>query len=159
MNEARIRDKVECFFDVVNRVSELSVSSTKQVACLAIKKDFSKIASFGYNGSYKGAPINSETGTEEESLEPGQSGFLHAEVNMVSKFLERDPENHIVLLTLSPCKMCTKLLVNAGFKHIYWLEEYRETSHIDEILDRCLITHGNVEDLIKHYPKILTTTF
>jgi len=113
---------------------------------MAFRKNFTKIASFGYNGSYKGAPINSKTGTEEDSLEPGESGFIHAEVNMIAKFQETDPENYIVLLTLSPCKMCTKILINAGFKYVYWIEDYRETSHL-KIFDDCGILCGNVKKL------------
>ena len=113
---------------------------------MAIHKNFTKIASFGYNGSYAGAPINPHTGTEEESLEPGQSGFIHAEVNMIAKFREHDPHNYIVLLTLSPCKMCTKILVNSGFRYIYWIEDYREKDHL-RIFDECGIKYGNIEGL------------
>jgi dCMP deaminase len=120
---------------------------------MTLKRDFSKIASFGYNGSYSGAETNPETGTEEESLTPGESGFIHAEVNMIAKFKEYDPENYIVLLTLSPCKMCTKILVNAGFKHVYWIDEYRDTSHLT-ILNDCGITNGNIKDLINNYQQI-----
>ena len=149
----RIQHKVEVFANVLLNIKELSVSSTKKVACIALKKDFSKIASFGYNGSYSGAPINPLTGTEEESLEPGQSGFIHAEVNMIAKFKEYDPENYIVLLTLSPCLMCAKILVNAGFKYVYWLEDYRETTHW-KIFKDCGIFHGNIENLAKDYPLI-----
>lgn len=146
--EKRIRQKVKTFRRIVQEISQLSNSSTKKVGCLAFKNDFSSIASFGYNGSYSGAEINPNTGTEEESLEPGKSGFIHAEVNMAVKFHEKDPENYIVLLTLSPCKMCTKILVNAGFKHIYWIDEYRESDHL-KIFDMKNINYGTIEDLIK----------
>ena len=120
---------------------------------MALRKDFSKIASFGYNGSYSGAEDNPKTGTEEDSLVPGESGFIHAEVNMIAKFKEYDPEKYIILLTLSPCKMCTKILVNAGFKHIYWMDEYRDMDHL-QIFNQCKITNGKIEDLIQHYPHI-----
>tara|TARA_A100001518_G_C1194354_1_gene39177 strand:+ start:473 stop:835 length:363 start_codon:yes stop_codon:yes gene_type:complete len=115
---------------------------------MALRKDFSKLASFGYNGSYAGAGENESTGTEEDSLEPGHSGFIHAEVNMIAKFKEHDPENYIVLLTLSPCKMCTKILINAGFKHVYWVEDYRETDHL-KIFQQCGVTSGKLADIIK----------
>ncbi len=130
-------------------ISELSVSSTTKVACMALRKDFSKIASFGYNGSYAGAGENKSTGTEEDSLDPGESGFIHAEVNMIAKFKEHDPENYIVLLTLSPCKMCTKILINAGFKQVYWLEEYRNTDHL-KIFKECGIKSGDFTDWIDY---------
>jgi dCMP deaminase len=151
--DKRIQQKVDIFTQVLLNIKDLSVASTKKVACIALKKDFSKIASFGYNGSYSGAPINPHTGTEEDSLEPGESGFIHAEVNMIAKFKEYDPENYIVLLTLSPCLMCTKILVNAGFKHVYWLEDYRETTHW-KIFKDCGIFYGNIVNLAKDYPLI-----
>jgi dCMP deaminase len=142
--------KIDTFGKMIVQISELSNASTKKVACMALHRNFTKIASFGYNGSYMNAPINEETGTEEDSLEPGQSGFIHAEVNMIAKFREHDPENYIVLLTLSPCKMCTKILVNSGFKYIFWVEDYREQSHL-HIFDECGIKYGNLETFKKIY--------
>jgi len=146
----RTTHKIDTFGKMVIQISELSNASTKKVACMALHRNFTKIASFGYNGSYMNAPINEETGTEEDSLEPGQSGFIHAEVNMIAKFREHDPENYIVLLTLSPCKMCTKILVNSGFKYIFWVEDYREQSHL-HIFDECGIKYGNLEIFKKIY--------
>jgi deoxycytidylate deaminase len=66
----RLQQKIDTFTKILLHIKDLSVSSTTKVGCIAVKKDFSKIASFGYNGSYSGAPVNPETGTEEESLEP-----------------------------------------------------------------------------------------
>jgi dCMP deaminase len=151
--DQRLVLKINTFIGILNSVKNLSNSSTTRVGCMALKRDFSKIASFGYNGSYSGAGINSKTGTEEESLIPGESGFVHAEINMIAKFKEHDPENYFVLLTLSPCKMCTKILINAGFKHVYWIDEYRDTSHLT-IFNDCGITNGNTKDLINNYQQI-----
>ena len=146
----RLQVKIETFKNILNNIKDLSNSSTTKVGCIALRKDFSKIASFGYNGSYSGAEINEETGTEEDSLEPGESGFIHAEVNMIAKFKEYDPKNYIVLLTLSPCKMCTKILVNAGFKHVYWVDNYRNLDHL-QIFKQSKITHGPISCLIDDY--------
>jgi dCMP deaminase len=149
----RLQLKLEAFTSILKNIRDLSNSSTTKVGCMALRKDFSKIASFGYNGSYSGAGINDETGTEEDSLIPGESGFIHAEVNMIAKFKEYDPENYIVLLTLSPCKMCTKILINAGFKHVYWLTEYRDTNHLS-IFNNVGVTSGNIECLLNDYHSI-----
>lgn len=149
-SKKRLIQRVEVYSEIVKQIASLSKSSSKKVGCMALKKDFTKIASFGYNGSYRGSPINKSTGTEEDSLEPGMSGFIHAEVNMITKFQERDPENYIVLLTLSPCLMCSKILINAGFKNIYWIEEYRETSHLN-ILKDSGISYGNLDTLIYNF--------
>lgn len=153
MKKEKLSKKINVFKNVLLSIKELSVSSTTKVGCIALKKDFSKIASFGYNGSYSGAPINPITSTEEESLEPGKSGFIHAEINMIAKFKENDPENYIILLTLSPCDMCTKILVNAGFKSVYWIEDYRNMEHLSIFKD-CGINYGKIEDLAKDYDNI-----
>jgi dCMP deaminase len=150
----RLDKKIQVYSDIVKSISELSAASTKKVGCMAIKKDFSKMASYGYNGSYPGADIYEETGTIEESLEPGQSGLIHAEINMIAKFQEPDPQNYIVILTLSPCKNCTKVLCTAGFKHVYWLEDYRCQDHLD-IFDKCGVTYGNMNKLSIDYHEII----
>lgn len=71
----RLNIKLNTFIQILLNIKTLSNSSTTKVSCIALKKDLSKIASFGYNGSYSGAQINPETGTEEDSLIPGESGF------------------------------------------------------------------------------------
>lgn len=147
----RAEQKLGVFKEILKQISTLSTSSRLKVACILVKKDFTKIASFGYNGNYSNAPINPDTGTEEESLEPGKDGFIHAEINAIAKFRENDPENYIVLITHSPCSNCAKILTNSGFKHIYWDQEYRETLHIDSIFTRSKITHGNWENLTRDY--------
>jgi dCMP deaminase len=118
------------------------------VGAISLKSDFTKIASFGYNGSYPNAPINQSTRTEEDSTEPGQDGYIHAEINMIAKFREMDPESYTILLTHSPCKICAKVLVTAGFRRVYWQEEYRETSHLKDIFGRNNIEYGTFEKLL-----------
>lgn len=147
----RARTKIKVFSTILEEISTLSTSSRLKVSCIILKKDFTKIASFGYNGNYFNAPINEITGTEEESLEPGKDGFIHAEENAIAKFRENDPENYIVLVTHSPCSKCAKLLANSGFKYIYWLNDYRENNHLDQIFTRCEISGGNIEQLIEDY--------
>jgi dCMP deaminase len=146
----RIVQKVDTFARILQEISQLSTSSRLKVGAIAVHKKFQKISSFGYNGSYPGATPNPETGTEEESLEPGHSGFIHAEVNMIAKFREQDPENYIILLTHSPCQVCTKVLMTAGFKYIYWLDYYRETDHLS-ILQSQGILYGDLQKLYNDY--------
>jgi len=150
----RIDLKIDTFVDILNSIKELSVSKTTKVGCIALKKDFSKIASFGYNGSFAGDYVKEETGGEEESLVPGESGFIHAEINMLAKFKEHDPENYIILLTLSPCKMCTKVLINAGFKWVYYIDEYRDTDHL-KFFDLCDIENGTIKKFKHDYEKYI----
>ena len=116
----RFRQKVEAFIDIALSLKSLSVSQTNKVSCIIFKKDFSEIASIGYNGRYPGCPINPLTGGEEISLEPGMSGFVHAEVNAAIKFSRPQSEikDYVVLCTLSPCLNCAQVIVNKGFKYV-----------------------------------------
>lgn len=147
----RAQQKIKVFKTVLEEISTLSTSSRLKVSCIIVKKDFTKIASFGYNGNYFNAPINPETGTEEESLEPGKDGFIHAEQNAIAKFRENDPENYIVMIMYSPCSNCAKLLVNSGFKHVYWVNSYRVVDHIEKIFSNCNVSGGDFKQLEKDY--------
>jgi dCMP deaminase len=152
-NERRLK-KIGVFTDFVSEVAQLSVSQTLKVGAMAIKVDFSKIGSFGYNGSYSGAEKNAETSGEEDSLSPGLSGFVHAEMNLIAKFRESDPENYIVLLTHSPCEVCMKLIINSGFRYVFWKQEYRKTDHL-KVFERLGILSGSFEILKENYETIL----
>lgn len=152
LRKSRVEQKIDAYFNIVETIASLSMSSSLKVGCMALKKDFTKIASFGYNGSYINAPNNPETGTEEDSLEPGKSGLIHAEINMVAKFREHDPENYIIMLTDSPCINCMKVLINSGFKHVYWLNTYRCNEHLS-IMGTVGMTYGNRKDLVEHFLK------
>lgn len=145
--QARRKQKIKAFTKILNLIANLSTSQTYKVGCIALKNDFSKMASFGYNGTYPGCPINPKTGGEELSLEPGKSGFLHAEENCIAKFRENDPENYIILITMSPCRDCTMRLVNAGFRQVYWLKQYRETDHL-HIFNECGVKCGHIDELL-----------
>ena len=144
----RLHKKIKVYVEHLKNIASLSESSTLKVGALAVKKNFERDFN-GYNGSVRNAKIYEETGTEECSLEPGESGFIHAEMNLIAKFREYNPENYVVLLTHSPCSVCAKLLVNAGFKNVFWLEEYRETDHLDDIFNGRLDYYGKIEDLFK----------
>jgi len=150
----RTLQKIHSFVDIAKSISQLSTSSRLKVGAIAVHKQFQKIASFGYNGNYAGAPISEETGTEEESNEPGKDGFIHAEINLIAKFREDNPKDYIVILTHSPCKMCSKVLINAGFRYIYWIEEYRDTEHLDIFCENKHMFTGNIDDLCQDYEYI-----
>ena len=104
-----------------------------KVGTVVVSKDNTQILAVGYNGDHAGGP------NEVESLEPGQSGFIHAEINALLKLDYNNPKHKVMYLTLSPCRMCAKAIVNVGIREIVYDEEYRDTSGL-EILSAAGLT-------------------
>ena len=116
-------DKV--WSDVAKSISERSYDARYQVGALVVTSDNTQVLSVGYNGNYSGGPNTAE------SNNPGESGFIHAEINCLLKMDYNNPKKKIMYLTLSPCRMCAKAIVNAGISEVVFLNRYRDTSGLD----------------------------
>jgi dCMP deaminase len=101
-------------------ISKLSYDPKHKVGSILVKNDYTDINAIGYNGSYAGGK------NSRESLESGESGFIHAEANLlIHSTLNRDTvKDYTVFLTLKPCINCAKMLINKGVKRIVILEDY-----------------------------------
>jgi dCMP deaminase len=95
----------------------------------------------GYNGNYRGGPHI------HESSDPGQSGFIHAEVNALVKCDFNFPKKKHMYLTHSPCRACAKLIVNAEISRVIYDLQYRDVSGL-EILSSVGIEVLSLEDAI-----------
>ena len=71
---------------------------------------------------------------------PGESGFLHAEINALLKLDYNNPKRKKMYLTLSPCQMCAKAVVNAGIDEVIYDEEYRDTRGIEILKSSGVVT-------------------
>jgi dCMP deaminase len=78
----------------------------------------------GYNGDHAGGP------NSRESEVPGESGFIHAEVNALIKLDYNNPKKKIMYVSMSPCKMCAKSIINAGISEVVYRDDYRDSSGI-----------------------------
>ena len=99
-----------------------SCDPRSQVGAVVVSEDNTQVLAVGYNGDHAGGP------NEVESLEPGHSGLIHAEINALLKLDYNNPKPKIMYLSLSPCRMCAKAIVNSGIKEVVYAEEYRITS-------------------------------
>jgi len=59
---------------------------------------------------------------------------LHAEENAIIKLDFNDVTEKILWTTDSPCKMCSKRIINAGIKHVIYAKLYRKTEGIELLL-------------------------
>lgn len=111
--------------DFARLISTRSTDPTFQVGCCIVTQDNTQVLAIGYNGDQKGGT------NERESMDPGCSGFIHAEINALIKLNYNDPKKKTIYLTLSPCKSCCKAIINGGIDRVVYTNEYRETSGIE----------------------------
>lgn len=106
--------------------SELSHCSRKQVGAIIVKDGM--IISDGFNGTPSGFDNCCES-------EEGDTLWyvLHAEANAILKVAKstHNSQDATLYLTLSPCKDCSKLVVQSGISRVVFIDNYKDTSGID----------------------------
>lgn len=115
----------ETWMAVARVIAERSYDPRLKVGAIVVTSDNTQMLSGGYNGNYAGGPH------EHESPEPGQSGFIHAEINALLKLDFNFAKAKHLYVTHSPCRMCAKCAINAGIAKVVYGEKYRDSSGID----------------------------
>ena len=118
------------WMDVANSISKRSYDPRFQVGAVVVTKDNTQVLAVGYNGNYAGGP-----NTVESSV-PGESGLIHAEINCLLKMDYNNPKSKKMYLTLSPCRMCAKAIINAGIDEVVYATQYRDTTGVQLLLDQ-----------------------
>ena len=118
------------WLDFAATIAKRSYDPKFQVGCCIVTEDNCQVLAIGYNGNHKGGP------NQRESLEPGHSGFIHAEINALIKLDYNNPKVKKMYLTMSPCRKCAKAIINGGIAKVFYRDAYRDTSGID-LLESC----------------------
>ena len=113
------------WMEFAKSISRRSCDPRHNVGAVIVTNDNTQVLAVGYNGNFSGGP------NEVESEIPGESGMLHAEINALLKMDYNIPKYKILYVTLSPCKMCSKAIVNAGVDEVVYSEEYRDDSGLE----------------------------
>ena len=111
--------------DVVFNISRRSPDPSFKVAAIVVTEDNTQLLSLGYNGDHAGGP------NCRESDNPGDSGFIHAEVNALIKLDFNSPKRKKMYVSLSPCKMCAKAIINARIDEVIYIDQYRDLSGVE----------------------------
>lgn len=100
---------------------ELSHCKRKQVGALIVRDGM--IISDGYNGT----PAGFDNCCENDE---GATHWyvLHAEANAILKVAHstNNCQDATLYLTLSPCKECSKLILQAGIKRVVYIDGYKD---------------------------------
>jgi dCMP deaminase len=106
-------------------IARRSIDDRFKVGAVIVSIDNTQVLSVGYNGD------QANGGNTIESDEPGKSGCIHAEINALIKLDYNNHKQKKMYVTLSPCRMCAKAIVNAGINEVIYLNQYRDTSGLD----------------------------
>jgi dCMP deaminase len=101
----------------------LSHCTRKKVGAIIVKDRM--IISDGYNGTPSGFSNQCEN-------EEGETHWyvLHAEANAILKVAKstNNTDGSTLYLTHSPCKDCSKLILQSGIKRVVYMEAYKDIS-------------------------------
>lgn len=108
---------------------QLSHCKRRKVGALIVKDNM--IISDGYNGTPKGFDNICE---DEENYTKWY--VLHAEANAITKVSSstQSSQGATLYVTLSPCKDCSKLILQAGIVRVVYYEEYKDRSGLDFLI-------------------------
>lgn len=106
--------------------AKLSHCQRKQVGALIVRDRM--IISDGYNGT----PTGFDNCCEDEAGET-RWYVLHAEANAILKVAKstHNADGATLYITLSPCKECSKLIVQAGIKRVVFHNGYKDQSGVN----------------------------
>ncbi len=104
----------------------LSHCQRKQVGALIVKNGM--IIADGYNGTPSGFENNCEDDHGETLWY-----VLHAEANAITKVARSNNSstNATLYITLSPCRECSKLILQAGIRRVVYQIAYKDDSGLD----------------------------
>lgn len=131
----------ETWMGVARLIAERSYDPRLKVGSIVVSCDNTQMLSVGFNGNYKGGPH------EHESSEPGQSGFIHSEANCLIKCDYNFSKQKHMYVTHSPCRACSKLIINAEISKVIYETPYRDLSGPD-LMKSCGITVLSLEEAI-----------
>jgi len=109
----------EYFASMALLASSRSPCERLHVGCVIVKDN--RVLSIGYNGFFSGAPHISiiRDGHEQATIHAEQNAIAHAAKQGISL------NDSIAYITHFPCVNCFKILISAGIKKVYYIDDYR----------------------------------
>jgi len=116
----------KAYLKMASEWAQLSHCTRKKVGSLIVKNGM--IISDGYNGTPSGFANDCE---DVNGIT--QWYVLHAEANALLKISKstNSSQDATLYITLSPCKECSKLILQAGITRVVYRDGYKDTSGID----------------------------
>ena len=135
MNMKKQKEMDETYLKMAKTWSELSYCNRKKVGALIVKNGM--IISDGFNGT----PSKSKPNVCENVDGDTHWWVLHGEANAILKCAKHGQscDEATLYQTHSPCKDCSKLILQAGIKRVVYIEDYKDLEGIELLLESGII--------------------
>jgi dCMP deaminase len=132
----------QAYLRMAREWSKLSHCTRKKVGAIIVKNGM--VISDGYNGT----PSGFDNCCEDEE---GATLWyvLHAEANALSKVARstNNAQDATLYLTLSPCKDCSKMILQVGIKRVVFAELYKDGAGLDLLREAGIsLEHIEIEE-------------
>jgi len=90
---------------------------------------------------FNGTPTGTDNCCEQDSVT--KTTVLHAELNCILKAAKEGVSiiGSKMYVTLSPCLACSAMMIQAGIKEVFYLEEYRDISGVQYLQESGVLVH------------------
>ena len=130
------------FIDIAHVVARRGNCLRRQVAALIVKER--RIISTGYNGTPRGVRNCCDGGCQRCASRAPSGGSLgecvccHAEENAITQAACHGiaVQDAMIYTTLSPCLLCSKMIINAGIREVVYEDEYEFSDQTRNLLEQ-----------------------
>ena len=135
------------YMDFAKSLATRGTCVERQVGVVVTSRDYEQVYSVGYNGNASG-----RRNTCDHIGWKGSCGCIHAEQNALIKCSVKDKKK-VMFMTLSPCPLCAKMMVNSGFSVVFISEVWKDLSGINILKDAGIGVFVMAEDgtITPHY--------
>ena len=125
--------KIANWMKQAEAVSERSHDAETKVGAILVKNDSGAVIAQGYNGFVRGADDTKLPNTRPEKY----PYMVHAEQNLIANCARHgiSMDNTTLIITLSPCTSCMRLMWQAGITRVICRDLYRDVEKILEMSD------------------------
>jgi len=125
--------KLHFYMAMADTAASRSHDSETKVGSVLVKADTGAIIATGGNGFVRGADDASLPSTRPEKYDY----IVHSEMNLIANCARHgiSTENCFVVCTLTPCKICMRLLWQCGISRVVAKAKYRDFENILKMQD------------------------
>lgn len=125
--------KNQNYMDIAETIAERSHDAETKVGAVLVNNTSGAIVATGYNGFVRGAPDDILPNTRPDKYEY----IVHAEQNLICNSAKHgiSMNNCSLVCTLSPCKLCMRMLLNCGITKVIAKDLYKDFNDILQMQD------------------------